>query len=278
MTPRREGAATKSASAPRPQPFVFNFQPENELLPPARAVSQEPCFSRRIDRHAPRNSRFTRTKLPGVRRPRRSLTVAHDLANAAMVELTPAQNFCPGMPGGFWIPDYRVCRCMKTRSLLSQEIAPPRFSAQTAIRLRLLAPLSSGSGTISRPRVTRGAKTCFDLEEEGAGDALSRRSARPNFLRQQRFAFSYNGKRVIWNPEAARHSRTEILRRRQFNHSGVRQVVRDSQATAWPADSRELRSSEARIFAERGDQFFARNMALAKLHAPGGRSHSPAEN
>src|SRR2546428_4730056 len=37
------------------------------------------------------------------------------------------------------------------------------------------------------------------------------------------------------------------LRRRQFNHSGVRHVVRDSQATAWPADSTELRSSETRI-------------------------------
>ena len=54
---RRERRDEKAAG-PRPQPFIFNFQPENEAFRAAHSVSQEQCLARGTDLHAARYSRL----------------------------------------------------------------------------------------------------------------------------------------------------------------------------------------------------------------------------
>src|SRR6266852_2937501 len=101
------------------------------------------------------------------------------------------------------------------------------------------------------PRVTRTARLFSILNEGGA------RRRKPEFASAPRsaaqfpatttIAFSYKGKLIIWNPEAVRRSRTEICAGVNSTIAALAMSRANGQATAWPADSTELRSSEARI-------------------------------
>ena len=131
------------------------------------------------------------------------------------------------------------------------------------------------------PRVTRTARLFPILNEGGARRRKREFASAPRSAAQfpatTAIAFSYNGKRVIRNPEAARHSRTEIC-------AGVNSTIAafaKSCATVRLRRGRRTPGSFVRVKREfRG----AWRSILREKHGScetaraGGRSHSPAEN
>ena len=59
----RRARKEETESAPRPQPFVFDFQAGRRLVPPAPAIPQEPRQRRRAGRRAPRRPATHRVRL-----------------------------------------------------------------------------------------------------------------------------------------------------------------------------------------------------------------------